>query len=272
MLHKIVNLLNKKGDKMAQLVTGDAISLKKQIIESIGDTLQNYRFDKTLQIPVITLFVQGSDCDDDIWDIITALGFEKELRLKLTNKGIYAAADNSCKWNFCREKPQSADAKEIVEGIYLLKNKNEEPPVVLQKKARITILRGSMKQRSYILDTEQQQKWNIGRGKEPVIEGRIHYNYVVIKENESNPKMDELNHNVSRKHACIVFIPNEGFKLKTYTKKDRNGKEILSSTKIQREDIPAKTFEDKEQLFLLQNDDQIVLSDSVVLVFEYIQQ
>ncbi|MCL2649459.1 MAG: hypothetical protein FWD60_00350 [Candidatus Azobacteroides sp.] len=297
MLQKIADLLNKIGEKkpslkvekqrnevkkeeksqeniLPKLHQGDAISLKKQILDFICNSLQGYKYNRSLQMPAITLFVDGSGYDDVILPIATSPDFEKELRLKLTNKGIYATANDNCKWDFRQEKPQNEEAKEIAQGIFLLihkkAEKQEETQIVIPKKARITILRGSMEAKSYILDAEEQTKWNIGRGKEPVRDERKHLNYIAIKENDYNPKTDEVNHKVSGKHAYIVFMPNEGFKLKTYTKQDDYGHKKPTSTQIQREDLQdSRTFVDEKQEFLLQNEDQIVLANSVILLFEY---
>ena len=296
MLQKIADLLNKIGEKksspktekqpdevkkdekgqgkiLPNLYQGDAINLKKQILDFICNSLQGYKYDSSLQIPAITLLVQGSGYDDVIFSITTSNDFEKELRLKLTNKGIYAAANENCRWNFRQEKLQNEETKEIAQGIFLLVHKKaekqEEIQIAIPKKAQITILRGSMEAKSYTLDVEEQTKWNIGRGKEPMINNRIHHNDIPIKENEHNPEIYKINHSVSRKHAYIIFIPNEGFKLKTYTKEEENGKKGLTSTQIPRED-KTLVFGDEEQSFLLQNNDQIVLSDSVILLFEYL--
>jgi len=293
MLQKIVNWLNKKDEEkyspesekqsnekksdnkeqkkiLPELNQGDAIGLKKQIISFICNELQGYKFDKSLQISAITLAIQGCGYDDAIMAIVTSPDFEKELQRTLANKGIYAAANNICKWSFGREQPQNEKTKEIAKGIFLLIYGKEEyqetiqPPAPL--KARIAALRGSLEQSNYILDARQRQKWNIGRGKEPVRDDRKHYNDIVIKDNN-----DEINRKVSGKHACIVFKQNEGFKLKTYMREDEHGRKKLTSTQIQREDMQSsRIFVDERQEFLLQNDDQIVLADGVILRFEYL--
>ena len=273
MLQKITDWINKRKQNQLQKVeSGDAKTLKKQILKSICFALKDYRFDRSLQIPAITLYIYGSGCDDAIHVIISAPGFMDELRLKLNNSGIYAAANNLCRWSFRKENPQDEKAKAIAEGLFLmLQQKEEIDPNPIPIKARITILHGSMEDDHYILDPAERTLWNIGRGKASIRDGKKHYNYVVIKEIEHSSKIYSINHKVSGKHAYIIHVPNEGYKLKTYTRQEKNQEKIPTTTHLQRTQT-SNVFADERQEFLLQDGNQIILNQSVILLFEYITE
>ena len=246
---------------------GEAIGNKEQIVDIISNALKEYKFDETLKIPAITIYISDSGFDELIKGIVTATGFEKELKLKLSHKRIYAATNDNCKWYFIFEKPQEG-AREIVKGIYLLQKQQEEKAMVDFQKAKITALKGSIEQDTYLLNSEKQTKWNIGRRDDD----KPYQNQIVINNiKDKNDPVYQINGRVSRKHACIIFVPNEGYKLKTYKNwNNPNNTYILANTSIVREDEESN-FTDEEQVFLLQNDDKIILNDSVCLLFEFVK-
>lgn len=254
------NLKNKLAKFIPQ---GNAFANTNWIIDLLSAALQEYSLNNSMIIPALSLYVSGSGHDELLQTTIAASDFENKLRLKLTYKGIFAAADNNCKWFFYFEKTQNEQAKEIAEGIFILERRvddmPEEPetPITHVTFTKITALKGELLEKTYLLDADVTQSFNIGRsnGKYTQLDnGSFHENFIEIKDNERQ-------RHISRQHACIIFDRQKGFSLKA-EKPDktflfRDGKKIS---------LKENTLQDGDQIQLCAN------PNDVVLLFEFVDK
>ncbi|GHT06842.1 hypothetical protein AGMMS49525_15520 [Bacteroidia bacterium] len=250
---------DKAKDRLTKFIPkGDALANTNQVIDLVCDALQEYSLNSSIKIPAFSLYVSESGHDDLLRNILTALDFENKLRLKLTHKSIFTAADECCKWTFHFEKPQNEKAKEFAEGIFILYGKNEQPEASISRAtlAQVTALKGELVKKAYLLDAKTEKAFNIGRGENPQLpNGSFHKNFVVIKD------IEQQGH-ISRQHACILFDRQRGFCLKA---------EKVEKTFLFRDGkkIPLKenpTLQDGDQIKLCDN------PNDIVLLFELVEE
>ena len=102
----------------------------------------------------------------------------------------------------------------------------------------ITAKKGTLQEKEYVLDWRKQTHWNIGRGVHPAERyGIDDDNYIVIKEDEPDDKVRNINNHVSSCHAKITY-ENDGFFLQVlkgglgYTRLVHKGMETPFRTDI----------------------------------------
>lgn len=169
--------------------------------------------------------------------------------------------------------PTKNDAVEIMDGCYLQLEENKTENVVpnrLITKAIISqvdgygsLIGGSVEIDSESIKTLPSRKYNIGIGKEPMIDSRIRrVNHIAIDDNEYAEQF-ERNKYVSRTHAHISFSEQHGFVLYVENGRTTNG----HSTAVLR---GGKTYEVDNVIVpqQLQDGDYIMLSNRVQLLFK----
>ena len=113
--------------------------------------------------------------------------------------------------------PEDHDLTSLGDSVYMeLCSKGSSARV---KKAEIFALKnyGSLKQEKYILDSTQiaelpSQRYNIGAGEYPDLNGRFRCNQIAIDDDPESVGYEQ-NKYVSRTHAYIRFSPKDGFML-----------------------------------------------------------
>ena len=159
--------------------------------------------------------------------------------------------------------PEDATFIEIEAGIYL-EIRSEigilpDPFKDIPTKAKISIVEGSgsLEQHEYLLDANDRQTYQIGRGNS---DNAGRKNYIVIRDNE-NDLLYKNNRYVSSSHAELIFVENKGFCLKSLNRNNR--------TIVYRDEIRVADIKDLYSKFgPLQNGDRIELGKKVSLKFE----
>jgi len=186
--------------------------------------------------------------------------FGKALQTELENRELTAASKASITFK-TENPPQDAGFYELknetISGIFIqrIENSVEIKPTVSEL-AKITVSKGkgSLMQNEYTLDASKKIAYNVGRGEN-------FNNHIIINDSENDPKY-EINCQVSREHAKIVFVPKKGFYLQS-----RN---VTNRTIINRNNERFADLVDLDTKTLLQNNDEIELGKAVCLTFEII--
>ena len=159
--------------------------------------------------------------------------------------------------------PESAKFIEIEVGVYLeIRSASvalSAPQKDIPTKATIHIVAGSgnLEQQEYLLDANNRQAYQIGRGKNDR-PGRK--NDIVIRDNEDD-LLYKNNRHVSSAHAELIFVENRGFCLKSLNKNNR--------TIVYRAGMRVADIKDLHSKYgPLQNGDRIELGKKVSLQFE----
>lgn len=159
--------------------------------------------------------------------------------------------------------PEGTKFIEIDAGVYLeIRSASaalSAPQKAVPTKATIRIVAGSgsLEQHEYLLDANNRQTYQIGRGKSDRT-GRK--NDIVIRDNEDD-LLYKNNRYVSSAHAELIFVGNRGFCLKSLNKNNR--------TIVYRVGIRVADIKDLHSKYgPLQNGDRIELGKKVSLMFE----
>jgi len=193
MLKKIKNwlLLQEETEK-----NNNPVDAQKKLRDAIMDYFRkHFSGQKTF---TVVLWIDNSKPIYQIYVLDEA--FKYRLGAELESKNL------KVKFEFRTENPpQDSGFSEITEGVYI--ELKPQTSTEIHSKAKITVFnnKGSLMKYEYMLDGTKQTEYNIGRGEN-------NYNHIVIREND--PVHHEINNCVSREHAKIVFIPEEGFCLK----------------------------------------------------------
>ena len=152
------------------------------------------------------------------------------------------------------------DALKLQEGIALVIFQEGINQPQTTQQATLTTLRGQLAQESYVLQPDGTQ-YNIGRGRNPDIDGRMHKNQLACldtdEEGYDEAKAKKNNAPVSRAHAYIAFDKVKGqFCLYAYN----GGLPIRgNSSKIYRADGQTIRLDLEKHPYPLQQNDQIEL-------------
>lgn len=142
---------------------------------------------------------------------------------------------------------------------------------VIGKKARLSVMEGSLVEGDVILDSTAianmpGKRMNIGIGKSMRLQsGVVRINHIAVDDNPEGRDFDK-NKYVSRAHAHITYNKNEGFILTVEpggTPVGQHRTMVYRNAIENRMDIPGMTMP-------LENGDQIILSRNVTLLFEII--
>jgi hypothetical protein len=255
MTNKLINwLLGKqeeaKENKPAQ--ENNAVAGKQKLLDAICEFNKQF-FGKTEFTDTVVLWVANSQPAGQ--SFVREKNFEVELRAALQNKQLTAVSKAT--FEFKTENPPAELAlSAIADGVYIqlvAPQKAEKMSKEVFSKAKISISdgKGSLAQSECLLDAAVQQTFNIGRGTD--------FNNFVVIDGES-----ELNSNVSRQHAKIVFIEDKGFYLQS---RNTNNRTIINRN--------SERFADLKDLYTkiqLQDGDEIELGKSVCLKFEILKE
>jgi hypothetical protein len=255
MTNKLINwLLGKqeeaKKDKPAQ--QDNVVVGKRKLLNVICGFSKQF-FGKTEFTDTVVVWVANSQ--PAYQNFVRETNFETEVRAALQNKQLTAVS--KAKFEFKTENPPAELAlSAIADGVYIQLVAPQKAEKMLKEvfsKAKISISdgKGSLAQSEYLLDAAKHQTFNIGRGTD--------FNNFVVIDGES-----ELNSNVSRQHAKIVFIADKGFFLQSRNTSNR--------TIINRN---FERFADLKDLYTkiqLKDGDEIELGKSVCLKFEILKE
>jgi len=237
----------------------NAIDTEEKILSSIVKVFDSvYKGKKSnLHNKKFTLWV----ADNRLFDMVKGQNFSNELILKLANEGYNTA------WNSVRlEMPAQNHTFTRISDHIFLQIEDKEAIRSVGQKAKITVVqgKGSLLQEMYLLDSKERQRYNIGVGILPDMEGKgFRENHIVIDDSPHSPHY-ENNKYVSRAHAYISFSEMDGFCLQV----EMGGSRIYNGrTRILRceEKIEVDNLENQEPL---QDGDIIELGKSVYLRFE----
>lgn len=208
--------------------------------------------------------------DNLLFTIINNEEFRAKLSTTLNEENGYEFAN--IKANLSNSSRDIQHCTKISEAIYIQIEENSiQTPIA--RKARIRALQenGSLLQPEYILDSDtlintNQHFYNIGAGEFPDTRGQGHRkNHIAIDDRTDSPQYNN-NKYVSRAHARIGFLPQEGFCLYVETGGSRlagkrtrifRGEKIIE---VENTIIPIP----------LQNGDLIELGKHVILCFNEI--
>lgn len=167
--------------------------------------------------------------NDDINQIIKQQAFRTELGVELDNNDLRSYAKNV---RYASE-PQSkthtfelqADGGVLSVGLVKLY-------------PRVTAKMGTLQEKEYVLDWRKRDHWNIGRGVHPAERyGIDDENFIVIKDDEQDDTIRNINNHVSSCHAKVIY-ENGGFFLQVlkgglgYTRLMHEGTETPFRTEI----------------------------------------
>lgn len=166
---------------------------------------------------------------DDINQIIKQQTFRTELGVELDNHDLRSYAKNV---RYALE-PQSETLSFELKTDYGVLFVG-----IVKLYPRITAKKGTLQEEEYVLDWRKQNHWNVGRGVHPAEDyGIDDDNFIVIKDDEQDDTIRNLNNHVSSCHAKIIY-ENDGFSLQVlkgglgYTRLIRQGTETPFRTEI----------------------------------------
>ena len=240
----------------------DSIERKHTLMRLVADVLANTYKGQTCHFEdkILTIWIQ----DSLFFDLVNNDEFKEQLSSLLINEldGAFASINISSE-----VLPEGQCFSEIAPRIYLQVEKKE----VNTKKAVISVVsdNGSLLQPEYVLDSEMLlasslRGYNIGAGKQHMVEGYgFRENHIIIDDDVNSPQY-EKNRYVSRAHARIIYSVEEGFLLYV----ERGGTRMAGKrTRI----IRGHDKIELDNVILpepLQDGDIIELGKSVLLLFK----
>ena len=265
---KIAGLIDKTPDDQPQTnssVKGkNPIDTEEMLFDAIVKAFDSvYKGRKNdVNGKIFTLWV----ADNLLFDMVSKQEFSDQLITLLADEGYQT------NWNAVKlEMPPQNHTFTLVTERVFLQAESKETIRPVAKKAKITGIegKGSLLQDVYFLNSEERQRYNIGVGAMPDMQGKgIRENYIAIDDNAYLSQY-ENNKYVSRAHAYIGFSNDYGF----YLQVEAGGSRIHSGsrTRIFRGDEAPIELENLELPEPLKHGDLIELSKSVVLRFEEIK-
>lgn len=240
----------------------DSIERKHKLMRLVADVLANTYKGQTCHFEdkILTIWIQ----DSLFFDLVNNDEFKEQLSSLLIDELDCAFASIIIS---SKALPEGQCFPEIVPRIYLQVEKKD----VNTKKAVISVVsdNGSLLQPEYVLDSEMLlasslRGYNIGAGKQHLIEGYgFRENHIIIDDDVNSPQY-EKNRYVSRAHARIIYSVEEGFLLYA----ERGGTRMVGKrTRI----IRGNDKIELDNVMLpepLQDGDIIELGKSVLLLFK----
>ena len=230
-------------------------------IVKVFDSVYKGKKDRT-NGKVFTLWV----ADNLLFDMVSRPDFSNQLITLLADEGYQT------NWNAVKlEIPLQNHTFTFVTDRVFLQVESKETIKPVAKKAKVMGVqgKGSLLQDVYLLNSEERQRYNIGVGAMPDMQGKgVRENYIAIDDNAYLSQYDN-NKYVSRAHAYIGFSNDCGF----YLQVEAGGSRVHSGsrTRIFRGDEAPIELENLELPEPLKHGDLIELSKSVVLRFEEIK-
>ena len=221
---KIIKKISKFLSTDTSEVSDNAIDFREELIEKIvgNSFFKRFSMDDAVTDPfVLWVTTEGQNYQTEV----RKQDFIKCLRKAFDDAELPEVGSNA-QWIVKTETlPEGSNFHKIEEGIYLdirpLAEQQEEiPDRNIPTKARISIAEssGSLFRSEYLLDAEQQQIWQIGRGEKDRTGKK---NHIAISDNEKD-KLYENNKYVSSTQAQIIFLANKGFCMKSLNDNNRN--------------------------------------------------
>lgn len=204
--------------------------------------------------------------DQLLFEVINKSDFQDKLITRLDEEGYRNTIWNSVRFE---NPPQGHLFTAIIADKVFLQIETQEFVKPTISKARITVIpsKGSLLQEEYLLNSEERQRYNIGVGIFPDMQGKgVRENHIAIDDN-INSLQYENNKYVSSAHAHIGFSHKYGG---FYLQVELGGSRPFSNnrTQIFRGDKDPIEVENTVLPESLQNGDFIVLGKSVTLRFE----
>jgi len=245
-------------------VIDNLVETRANIVKAIIAVLTPLRYGE-INLGSLNIYFNKQECDNIIAvsSAFSDAQFEEDLRTRLENERIYLG--DNWTWNYV-EADIPVEVTSIGHGLYISIQSTHE----VGTKAYISEYIGKLEQQKYVLDASGKSRFNIGRGKVSLKNGRYHENYIVIKDspdfgNEKDDKI-KINQFVSSEHATIVYSKNTGFSLRTL----RGGcEEGGNRTRIIRENKPPRDLQSTAIEIPLKDKDLIELGKSVFIRFGF---
>lgn len=246
---------------------------REELIRFIINGLKPYIDEKAHTLAGLRLYLLCNDKEqEEILHVALCTDtpgmFQKDhLERKLVNNFIQMADNWFFEYHFVKDKLPEYCITQGMLGLEVIRRGQDF--VQQYSTARVQVLVGKTELPEYVLNPQQQLKFNIGRTKNPHLpSGKIHTNDIVFW-GQGEPQFDEhtasANLHVSRNHAYILYnpqldkfflfpdkggLPENGNKTRIYTADD----------KVKMLNVPGVSHE-------LQHGDQIELGGAAILVF-----
>ncbi|GHT84320.1 hypothetical protein FACS18947_1610 [Bacteroidia bacterium] len=255
-------------EKSKTATASNAVTFRNNLVSAIVNKLRPQAFADKVD-GSYTLFVAGTDDDLNYQAEVNKPDFKNDLLLALENANITAVAH--VPWAIKTKIPpeNATGISDVIKGVHLQYiNKATEvvPKQPVHTKAKVSIWhdRGSLEQDYYLLDSDKQKSYNIGRGL--FNEETFHENHIAINDREGNSDIIDLNAHVSRTHAKIVFVDGKGFCLQVLA----GGSKLHSEnrTRIVHGEEASVEVQDLKIKHQLYDGDVIELGRNVLLKFE----
>jgi pSer/pThr/pTyr-binding forkhead associated (FHA) protein len=272
---KIFSSFKKTSEPQVFNLQGYGKEAKDKLLELFLEYLKPHWYEPDY-VPGLILYLFEHNDATQIVQMTDNATFRQELIRACKEKSMNV--DDDFQWKIKNEKPQTGEVKEVRKGIYLClfkqikKDEQVQEQIDIQpifiNSAKITVLKGDLHKKTYLLDVKTPKIFNIGRGENPQLKnGMFHKNHIAIKD-------EELHKSISREHACIFFDSQKGFCLKVYAggaSVSGNGTWLLREGRKPKEFASVNTEPE-----ILKHGDQIrlgtKLKESVVLLFEFVEE
>lgn len=244
----------------------NAQDAKKNIIEALINRFKQLRFDdSSLSIKQVTIWA----ADPVYISLLKNDAFVNQLHREIENNFIDSLRGAEITVRMGKPAAKIQPGCLIEDAVWFSFPKESESQATSKKIARVTVSNncGSLKRKSYDLDTEQHNVFHIGRGLRERNKNRPYReNHIVIDDEERNQDIMDLNSHVSGSHADIIF--DEGTYYLRATpygcRPDGSKTSVIRETKDGTVEYEIK---DSESRFHLQSGDLIELGGAVVLSF-----
>ena len=204
----------KQPSEDSSSVIGDnPIDTEEKILNAILNIFNSVykNRNKDIDNKIFTLWI----LDNLLSEMITKQEFSDHLITMLADEGY------NTEWNAVKlEKPPLDNTfTPIINGVLMQIEKKRVVATIkdkpIRKKAKISVVnnKGALLRKVYTLDSEKQQRYNIGVGECPYNSGgSFRENHIAIDDNVDSPEYQN-NKRVSRAHAYIGFCTINGFYL-----------------------------------------------------------
>lgn len=200
------------------------ITAKDVLIRTVVKKLSTYRDSQKDHNGIVLWSI-----NDDINQIIKQQKFRTDLRVELDNNDLRSYAKNVRYASEPQSKTFSFELQTDYGVLFV---------GLVKLYPRITVRKGTLQAKEYILDWSHQTQWNIGRGIHPSNSYGVDVeNYIVIKNDEPDAVKRYINQHVSSYHAKIIY-ENDDFFLQVlrgglgYTRLIHEGTETPFRTEI----------------------------------------
>ena len=249
----------------------NAVDAKKSIIDALIGRFKQLRFDDSAVV-IKKVTIWASDPVDI--SLLKTDAFVNQVYTEIENNFISALANSEIVVKMGKPAAKVQAGCLLENRIWYSFSMETDELTSSRKVARITISDncGSLKRKTYELDTDKRSVFHIGRGDREKNKARPYReNHIAINDEEKNKELLELNSHVSGSHADIIF--DEGTYYLRATpygyRPDGSKTSVIRETKDGTVEYEIK---DCESRFRLRSGDLIELGGSVVLIFTLAKQ